>query len=83
MSFLLIKRLRYAKLPSVRAWRGLRFNEKYAAKLEKKLARKREVEAVKTHALTLSEQKKTEAKINPFSVRLQLLCAFLCLKTYR
>jgi hypothetical protein len=52
---------------SVRAWRGLRFNEKYAAKLEKKSAKKRaqekakaEVEAVKNKIATMS---------NPFSVR--------------
>jgi len=30
---------------SVRAWRGLRYNEKYAAKLELKLAKKKERDA--------------------------------------
>ena len=48
---------------SVRAYRGLRFNEKYAAKLEKKKARQ-----VK-QAKPVEEVKPQAAKSNPFSVR--------------
>ncbi|KAF5383784.1 hypothetical protein D9615_003710 [Tricholomella constricta] len=52
---------------SVRAWRGLRRNDKYAAKLEKRLAKKRVVEEAKAQSLAQSEQKKNAPKINPFS----------------
>ncbi|KAF8740006.1 hypothetical protein AX14_003922 [Amanita brunnescens Koide BX004] len=45
---------------SVRAWRGLRYNEKYAAKLKKKSERKQEQEKAKAKAAELP-------KINPFS----------------
>jgi hypothetical protein len=48
---------------SVRAWRGLRFNENYATKLEKKLAKKRAQAAAK------SEKNRGVTKSNPFSVR--------------
>ena len=54
--------LRYG---SVRAWRGLRFNAKYAEKLERKLAAKKEKEKEKAAALAKSKETKT----NPFSVR--------------
>jgi pre-rRNA-processing protein TSR4 len=49
---------------SVRAWRGLRHNEKYAAKLEAKLARKREQEEAKMRAT----QQRQASKTNPFAV---------------
>lgn len=51
---------------SVRAWRGLRFNERYAAKLEKKKARAEE----KAKAKAAEQQKaiKPVVKSNPFSV---------------
>lgn len=56
---------------SVRAWRGLRRNEAYAAKLEKRLARKRD---------RMKEQGKIENEIalnsNPFSVR-SVFCALV------
>ncbi|KAI5122504.1 hypothetical protein M0805_001412 [Coniferiporia weirii] len=54
---------------SVRAFRGLRFNTEYAAKLEKKRARQREKEAAKAKAKKEEEQKKAAAKINPFSMK--------------
>lgn len=53
---------------SVRAWRGLRRNDKYAAKLEIKLAKKRAVEEAKAQAKALAEQQKNTPKKNPFSV---------------
>ncbi|EIN06067.1 hypothetical protein PUNSTDRAFT_73370 [Punctularia strigosozonata HHB-11173 SS5] len=57
---------------SVRAWRGLRFNAPYAAKLEKKLARRRERERRKEEERAAAEAKKAQAKAsakaNPFSV---------------
>lgn len=52
---------------SVRAWRGLRFNEKYAAKLEKKKARQLEIERAKKAAAEAEKLKKEAAKVNPFS----------------
>ncbi|KAJ3731735.1 programmed cell death protein 2 [Lentinula guzmanii] len=51
---------------SVRAWRGLRFNEKYAAELEAKTARKRAQEETKRQA----EQAKQASKTNPFSLQM-------------
>lgn len=54
---------------SVRAWRGLRRNDKYAAKLEKMLAKKRAAEEAKVQALAQAEQKKNAHKINPFSMK--------------
>ncbi|TFK39378.1 programmed cell death protein 2 [Crucibulum laeve] len=54
---------------SVRAWRGLRYNEKYAVKLKQKLARKREKEKAKADALAAdAEKKKNAMKSNPFSM---------------
>ncbi|KAJ4473721.1 programmed cell death protein 2 [Lentinula aciculospora] len=50
---------------SVRAWRGLRYNEKYAAKLEAKLARKSAQEEAKRQV----EQAKQASKANPFSLK--------------
>ncbi|KAF9460501.1 programmed cell death protein 2 [Collybia nuda] len=53
------------KQGSVRAWRGLRHNEKYAAKLEKKRAAAK----AKTDALARAEEKKNLVNINPFSMK--------------
>ncbi|KAJ3720891.1 programmed cell death protein 2 [Lentinula raphanica] len=50
---------------SVRAWRGLRFNEKYAAKLEAKLARKR----ARLEAERQAQLAKQPSKTNPFSLK--------------
>ncbi|KAJ3563791.1 hypothetical protein NP233_g8705 [Leucocoprinus birnbaumii] len=49
---------------SIRAWRGLRFNEKYAAKLEKK----REREKAKAAAAAAQQAQKSAPKSNPFSI---------------
>ena len=49
---------------SVRAWRGLRYNEKYAAKLKKKLEQKQERQKAKAKA---AEAEKLP-RINPFLV---------------
>lgn len=46
----------------IRAWRGLRYNEKYAAKLKKKLAQKQ----LKSNASTQLDASK-DAKSNPFA----------------
>ncbi|KAF8998586.1 programmed cell death protein 2 [Cyathus striatus] len=51
---------------SVRAWRGLRYNGKYALKLEKKLAKKQARENEK--AADEAERKKNVTKANPFSM---------------
>ncbi|KAF8159766.1 programmed cell death protein 2 [Crassisporium funariophilum] len=56
---------------SVRAWRGLRYNEKYAAKLERKLEREREKKAAALEkARADAEHKKQMAapQNNPFSM---------------
>jgi len=50
---------------SVRAWRGLRFNEKYAAKLEQKRIRESANRLAKERA---DRQKKMPATNNPFSI---------------
>lgn len=49
---------------SVRAWRGLRYNEKYAAKLKKKLEQKQERQKLKAKAVEAEKL----PKMNPFSV---------------
>ena len=54
---------------SIRAFRGLRYNASYAAKLEKKRARQQEKEASRAKALLEEEKRKQAAKVNPFSVR--------------
>ncbi|KAJ2919519.1 hypothetical protein MD484_g913, partial [Candolleomyces efflorescens] len=54
---------------TVRAWRGLRYNEKYAIKLERKLAKRREREQQKAEALAEEAKKKAAGKINPFSLK--------------
>lgn len=55
--------------PSVRAWRGLRFNEKYAARLEKQKAKEREKKLVKAKAAEEEAKLRNTVKTNPFSVR--------------
>jgi len=54
---------------SVRAWRGLRRNDVYAAKLEKKLARKTAAEEARRRAET---DNKNVSTANPFSVSLSI-----------
>ena len=54
---------------SVRAWRQLRFNKKYAEKLEKKLARRKEKEARQAQAVAEAAAKRAQPKSNPFAVR--------------
>jgi hypothetical protein len=51
---------------SIRAWRALRYNEKYASKLEHKLAKRRENQRVPPAPV---EAKPTHQNANPFSVR--------------
>ncbi|OCB89971.1 hypothetical protein A7U60_g2826 [Sanghuangporus baumii] len=51
---------------SIRAFRGLRYNATYAARLEKKRAREREKEAARFKEE--EEKKKSVAKVNPFSM---------------
>ena len=59
-------------LLSVRAWRGLRFNEKYAKKLEAKLAQKKQKEEEKLKAEKARQESEAARKVNPFSVRFSL-----------
>ncbi|RPD64306.1 hypothetical protein L226DRAFT_533597 [Lentinus tigrinus ALCF2SS1-7] len=56
------------KQGSVRAWRELRFNKKYAEKLEKKLARRKEKEARQAKATADAAAKKAQPKGNPFAL---------------
>ena len=58
---------------SVRAWRGLRYNEKYAKKLEEKKAKLKEKEAAKAKAREEEQQRKAAVKVNPFKVGHNLL----------
>ncbi|THH13102.1 hypothetical protein EW146_g7080 [Bondarzewia mesenterica] len=51
---------------SVRAWRGLRYNAKYAEKLQRQLAAKKEKEIAKAAAAAAA--KSTQTKTNPFSM---------------
>ncbi|KAF8885017.1 programmed cell death protein 2 [Infundibulicybe gibba] len=53
---------------SIRAWRGLRYNGKYAVKLEQKLARRRDKEKAQAAARAEQERVKAAAKSNPFSM---------------
>jgi hypothetical protein len=52
---------------SIRAWRGLRYNETYASKLERQLARKREHE--RAPPALLEGHKSAHQNVNPFAVR--------------
>lgn len=54
---------------SVRAWRELRFNKKYAEKLERKLARRKAKELEEAKAAATEAAKKAQPKSNPFAVR--------------
>lgn len=53
---------------SVRAWRGLRFNQKYAAKLEKKRAIRQQLEERAKQAEAEKKAKESASKSNPFNV---------------
>ena len=57
---------------SLRAWRELRYNRKYAEKLEKKLARLKEKEVQQTKAATDATEK-TSLQSNPFAVSLPII----------
>ncbi len=52
---------------SIRAWRALHYNEKYASKLERKLARRREHQ--RAPPAPPVETKSIHQNVNPFSVR--------------
>ena len=52
---------------SIRAWRGLRYNESYASKLERKLAQKREHESARPTQLEGHDP--AHQGVNPFAVR--------------
>ncbi|KAH8116345.1 programmed cell death protein 2 [Phellopilus nigrolimitatus] len=56
------------KAGSVRAFRGLRHNAAYAAKLEKKRVRQHEKEAAKSKAKKEEDAKRAAARVNPFSM---------------
>ena len=56
---------------SIRAWRGLRYNAKYASKLERKLARRREHQ--RAPPAPSEGAKSMHQSVNPFSVRCDLL----------
>ncbi|KAF8517960.1 programmed cell death protein 2 [Hysterangium stoloniferum] len=53
---------------SVRAWRGLKFNSKYAAKLEKKKVREEEQRAKKAAEQAKLEAENKNRSVNPFSL---------------
>ncbi|KAJ3555516.1 hypothetical protein NM688_g2531 [Phlebia brevispora] len=53
---------------SVRAWRGLRYNERYAVKLNKKQERELAKAAAKAKAAEQELQQKASAKANPFKL---------------
>jgi len=53
---------------SVRAWRGLRYNERYAAKLEKKKAKRRAEELAEAKMVEEEAERRRAAKTNPFSI---------------
>ncbi|KAH8093728.1 programmed cell death protein 2 [Cristinia sonorae] len=57
------------KLGSVRAWRGLKLNDKYAAKLEKKRLRQKQLEEQKAKALATEMARAAASKVNPFSMK--------------
>ncbi|KAI0641854.1 programmed cell death protein 2 [Trametes meyenii] len=53
---------------SVRAWRELRYNHKYAEKLERKAARRKAKEAEEAVAAAAQAAKKAQPKSNPFAL---------------
>lgn len=58
---------------SVRAWRGLKYNAHYAAKMEKKKAREVEKAQKLTAEKAKLEREKQQRSINPFSVSYSML----------
>ena len=60
----------------MRAWRGLRYNERYAAKLKLKEERRAAREAAKAQAAREAAERKEKAKANPFKVRLSARSSF-------
>lgn len=60
----------------MRVWRGLRFNERYAAKLKLKKERQQLKEAVKIKAAQEEAKRKAAAKTNPFKVSVVIVTAF-------
>ena len=58
---------KHACAHSIRAWRGLRYNEKYASKLERKLARKQERD--RAPKALLEGHNNAHQSVNPFAVR--------------
>lgn len=59
----------HPRVASIRAWRALRYNEKYAAKLERRKAKELEKEQAKAKAATEEAKMRSTVKHNPFSVR--------------
>ncbi|TCD68407.1 hypothetical protein EIP91_010808 [Steccherinum ochraceum] len=57
------------KTGSIRAWRGLKLNEKYAAKLEKKQARQKQLEEARIKASAEEQARAAAAKTNPFAMK--------------
>ncbi|THH32374.1 hypothetical protein EUX98_g1823 [Antrodiella citrinella] len=57
------------KAGSVRVWRGLKLNEKYAAKLEARRARQKQKEEEKAKALAAEQARAATSKVNPFSLK--------------
>lgn len=55
-------------LHSIRAWRGLRLNEKYAAKLKRKAALERDKNVAREKASEAQRRYEAAAKVNPFAV---------------
>ncbi|KAI0091792.1 programmed cell death protein 2 [Irpex rosettiformis] len=53
---------------SVRAWRGLKFNEKYAAKLQNRKEKQRQKELARVKADEEEAKRKSSMKTNPFSM---------------
>jgi len=58
---------------SIRAWRGLRYNDKYASKLERKLAEKRD--HARPAASPLEGDKSTHQNVNPFAMSTEMATA--------
>ncbi|KAI0629187.1 programmed cell death protein 2 [Trametes polyzona] len=56
------------KQGSVRAWRELRYNKKYAEKLDRKLARRKAKEFEEAKAAAAAAAQKSQPKSNPFAL---------------
>ncbi|EMD38872.1 hypothetical protein CERSUDRAFT_112597 [Gelatoporia subvermispora B] len=63
------KRTCQRKDGSVRAYRGLRYNEKYAAKLAQRREKQRREEEERARLAQEEERKKAAAKVNPFAMK--------------